>query len=353
VIDLSLTLDYEIRGDGRGDVDRLIVQPTRRFLDLCEREGCRATLFVEVAELMRMEREPAHRGALARVRRQLRDAHAEGHDLQLHIHPQWFHAQYIDGLWSLNESVTTLAQLGSEAAGDRVRAGRDFLAELLAPTRRPYLCEAFRAGGWAMQPTRPIFDALTSAGITVDSSVFKGGRGPTEAAFDYSGAASHVYPWYFDPDDVSRVDPRPGPTHRCLEMPIYAEPRAFVSFLTRKRYVLERHRQEDSFPGGLPLRRSAAHGLSVLRTLGSNAAMKLDFCRCNRRELRSMLHRIGKLAPREPGASVPVVAIGHSKDFVFDDDFADFLKTIRTRYGGVIRIVPLTEAARRFREVPT
>ena len=42
---ILLTLDYELYGDGTGDVLRDVVKPTERILSICERFGCRITIF--------------------------------------------------------------------------------------------------------------------------------------------------------------------------------------------------------------------------------------------------------------------------------------------------------------------
>ncbi len=50
MIYLILTADYEIFGNGTGDVRCCVINPTNRLLNLCDRYGAKLTLFFEVCE---------------------------------------------------------------------------------------------------------------------------------------------------------------------------------------------------------------------------------------------------------------------------------------------------------------
>ena len=49
---LLLTLDYELYGDGSGNVFNHIVDPTNVIMDVAERYGARITVFFEVVEYL-------------------------------------------------------------------------------------------------------------------------------------------------------------------------------------------------------------------------------------------------------------------------------------------------------------
>ena len=54
---LLLTLDYELFGDGSGDVFKHIVEPTNSVLEVAERYGAKITVFFEVVEYWRLKQE--------------------------------------------------------------------------------------------------------------------------------------------------------------------------------------------------------------------------------------------------------------------------------------------------------
>ena len=84
---LILSLDYEVFGNGSGDLDCCVLQPTERIAAIAERHGARLAIFVDALEFAAMERtgvSDAHR-----VRQQLQSLLARGHRVELHLHPQW------------------------------------------------------------------------------------------------------------------------------------------------------------------------------------------------------------------------------------------------------------------------
>ena len=106
---LILTLDYELYGNGSGDIYTHIIEPTERILALAGEYKAKITFFVEVVEFWRIEEEWLNgnkmgydKNPIEDVRKQLQTAHKQGHDIQLHIHPQWVDAEYKNGAWSVN-----------------------------------------------------------------------------------------------------------------------------------------------------------------------------------------------------------------------------------------------------------
>ena len=73
---------------------------------------------------------------------------------------------------------------------------------------------------------------------------------------------------------------------------------------------------------------------------------KLDFCKCTFREMKKMIGNIVKNNPQD--GYLPVVAIGHSKDFIYRDDFRRFLLFLGSNYAETIEIVPLTTAVNKY-----
>src|SRR5881397_2674327 len=97
---LILSVDYEIFGDGSGDVRQDVTGPTERMARLCQRFGLPLTVFFEVEEYLAFDRyseqlrkatgyDPA-----ALMREQAVSLIQQGHDVQLHLHPEWQGAEY-------------------------------------------------------------------------------------------------------------------------------------------------------------------------------------------------------------------------------------------------------------------
>src|SRR5437660_11836441 len=98
MLKVIFTLDYEIHGNGDGCPYALMVEPTRRIMDLFDRYGARLTIMADVAEILKFKqykeesgRDDYHYEAIAD---QLREAVRRGHDVQLHLHASYFNARH-------------------------------------------------------------------------------------------------------------------------------------------------------------------------------------------------------------------------------------------------------------------
>ncbi len=348
MIGLILTLDYEIYADGTGSIYDHIIKPTEDFLSICESCGAKATLFVDVAELVKMRQLSTFINEVKEVEHQLRGAHENGHDVQLHIHPWWFNAKFNKGKWNIDDTMSTLCHLHSATISKYIRSSKQYLLDVLEPCTRKYSCIAFRAGAWSMMPTRNIHNALVSEGIKIDSSVFKWGKAHTPyMTYDYSNAFSNMYPWFFSPHNVNYTEESSKEARSCIEIPIYAEYQRGIRFLTKKRIFLMSRIKSTIVDDKSPMYRSFLSPVyDKVGLLIKRRAKKLDFCKCTFREMKKMIENIVKHNPQD--GYLPVVAIGHSKDFIYRDDFRRFLLFLRSNYADIIEIVPLTTAANKY-----
>ena len=106
-IKIVISGDYEIFGNGTGDVMNCMIKPTYGLLKICEKHGAKYTIFMEMGEYWafkkyakELEKDLGYVPHEA-IERQLKDAIKRGHDVQLHLHPQWLGAEYQNGEWNL------------------------------------------------------------------------------------------------------------------------------------------------------------------------------------------------------------------------------------------------------------
>src|SRR5712675_2408477 len=109
---LVFTDDWELRGDGSGDIGDLQFRPMRRLLPIFEKNDSRATFMVEVAQQLAFRAKQAQFRELKPMADawddHVRDAFRRGHDIQLHVHPQWSEAAYKNGEWRLGDAWSLL-----------------------------------------------------------------------------------------------------------------------------------------------------------------------------------------------------------------------------------------------------
>jgi hypothetical protein len=212
----AITLDYELYfGENPGTVRRCLLEPTDALLRLARRTGIRLVFFVDAGFIVRMRQQATTSGDVATqfdaVRRQLEAIVADGHDIQLHIHPHWEDSHWDGKSWSMNTRRYRLHAFSDEDITGIVTAYRKELADA---SGYGDIC-AYRAGGWALQPFSRLAPALRANGVTVDSSVMPG-QFLDHAEFGYDfRAAPETGAWRFKDDPVLAE-----PSGPFLEIPI-------------------------------------------------------------------------------------------------------------------------------------
>lgn len=183
-MNIILTLDYELFfGERVGTVSRSITEATNRLLSVLNKYNIKAVFFVDVGYIKRLEQFKEQSLQLQKdyelISRQLEQLSAEGHDLQLHIHPHWEDSYYKDEKWNINADRYRLSDWSQEKIFEIVTDYKKFL-EKFSNGNQVF---AYRAGGWCIQPFDKIKEALKENDIWLDSTVFKGGYNNTETHY--------------------------------------------------------------------------------------------------------------------------------------------------------------------------
>lgn len=180
-----LTFDVEVFGNGTGDILYCLIEPTRQLLRCLQDCEARATLFPDVCLLWAID-ENERAGVMANLgyspgelfRKLLTEAVAEGHDVQLHAHPQFVGAQYKALKFEVPETdfwrITDLPEEDDSrpllSIDGIIGQGIRTLQELLCETEPAYRTTAFRAGMLCSRPEEVLFRVLRRHGIRFDMS---------------------------------------------------------------------------------------------------------------------------------------------------------------------------------------
>ncbi len=249
-----LTLDYELYGDGSGDVFHNVVEPTGRLLAIARERGVKFTFFFEVVEYWCLNREWKSGNTMgyasnpcAAMEQQMRQAVVEGHDVQLHIHPQWCNAVWRDGAWQVDNSQWRLADYAGDLT-NLLSRGKQTLEDMLRPVKDDYRCIALRAGGYNAFPGERIVAAMREVGIIIDSSVVPGAvEKGSLSRYDYRLSPSTLGYWYVD----DRLDLPAAEGGDIIEMPIVSLPivrlSKYLSLSRIKAIIANRKSAQKSF----------------------------------------------------------------------------------------------------------
>lgn len=208
-----LTLDYELHiGTRTGSVEKCLFEPMRRLTEVAERYGARFTIFVDSAYLVALKE--VNRNEYDAVCQNIRQLHETGHDIELHIHPQWLFSSYENGEWQVDEKHYRLSQLTTEDAVRLFKQAKECLEGVVGKKITGY-----RAGGFSAQPSELLTHLFAENGIVVDSSVMVGEKYDSELQwYDYSNAPQCSY-YRFENDICEKND-----AGRFVEVPISTTP---------------------------------------------------------------------------------------------------------------------------------
>ena len=312
MIDVIFTLDYEIYGNGTGDLKELVYDPAAQLMEVFRHSNARFVAFVEVAEFEQIEASGTDRG-VELVKRQIREFQRDGFEVGLHLHPQWYNGRYDRGRWLLDYSEYNLCTLPRERIVEIVDRGVAYLRHVLDSQFTPL---SFRAGNWLFQPSRTAAEVLWDKGLKIDSSVFKGGL-QRNHNLDYRPALKNGYFWSFS-HDVNVPEPA-GP---WLEIPVYTQMVPSWGMLTAKRVQMQRRGGSTA----ATTRERWNRGRDFLRF---RYPLKFDFCRMTLDELTSMMRLVIQEDREDPSSLRPMVAIGHTKDLVDIGTVEAFLSFLR------------------------
>jgi peptidoglycan/xylan/chitin deacetylase (PgdA/CDA1 family) len=230
-MNLVLTFDYELFGDGSGDVFEHMIKPTRQIFDVCDEYDIKTTIFFEVVEYWRLKEEwddgnkmGYNRNPIEAIEQQLQKAAQNGHDIQLHVHPQWVNAEWKGKEWKLDMSNWRLGDLSTKdySIERLLREGKEAIESLIREVVRDYKCIALRAGAYNIMPSEDVYKAMNATGLKVDSSVYPGGFEHGELSkYDYRGVSLDKDYWWADPADIRKE----SQAHKeIMEIPVFALP---------------------------------------------------------------------------------------------------------------------------------
>lgn len=333
---IIVTMDYELPGNGFGDPLKMMVEPTRRLLKILSLKNIKMTVFFEIEEFITFQKYSKELEKFYRydpkqlIENQLSDMIKMGHEIALHIHPQWIGSTFKNNQFNLYENFRCLfdvfktEQEMTQYIVERTR-NLDRLVKKYDASKK---ISCFRAGGLALRPEKLILNALSVAGIKADSSVIKGLYRKSKAVnIDYRNSPIKPAAW-----KVGENVCKPDVNGKIWELPIFSKMMPEFKKLKLNRIV------KKFFSTGLP-KVSLIQGIEemaiprtpwgALSHFFKKVPIKYDYCHMTCKEMLSYIENSGRDGRKE--CVRPMVMIGHSKEFFNDSHFKKFLETVTNR----------------------
>ena len=360
-IHLALTDDWELRGNGSGDIEQIQFRAMRKLLDLYDSHGVKSTFNAEVMQQLTFRKlqntHPQLKPLADAWDEHVRLAYTRGHDIQLHIHPQWSKFTFENDRWKL-AGDWSLLNYEPETSFAMLSASKAYLEQTLNPIDPNYRSVSFRSGSSAIAPSAFVLRQLAELGIVFDMSLIQGLRVNTRnLQLDYTRCDEGFLPFYPRLDDARRMSTKVEPivcvpifsfdlSRRRCAAEVMAKVRA--KLLSRNSHGTSNdsyasQEWDDVDRSSLPAKvydkvvQPCLQGKHIVADIG-----RLDFP-----SLREMLNAIREAAQRSNQDEAWVVLTNHSK-YISDFSHIDrFLQEAR-RYDD-IDFVTLSTIAKEIR----
>ena len=366
-IHLALVDDWELSGNGSGDIRQLQFEPLRRLVGIYNELGIHGSFNAEVMQQItfrqHQDRHPELKALADEWDETVRETFRQGHDIQLHIHPQWQNAEYRDGHWKLTADWSIL-NYSREAAQQMLQRGKEYLEHLLTDIDPHYRCVSFRSGAWCIAPSPHMLDLLVQLGIVFDMSIVAGVKYDTRnIKLNYTECEEGFLPYYPVMTDARKVSEKVEPIVCVPTNCFYASRRQVLrhhldkaagkirSKVTRPNAVSDNGRSVEAYGeqwaqiDGSRLQR--VYRKAIVPYIKGKHTIS-DLAQLDYALMMEMLESIRKQSRASGLSDVPVVLENHTKDL---HNFADLERFLRKAAGSSdIKFITLTELARNLKD---
>ena len=325
-MDLALTLDYELFGDGSGNIFDHIIDPTDKLIKICNQYNAKITIFFEVVEYWKIkecwlsgQKMGYENDPIQAIEKQLVEAYALGHDVQLHIHPQWINAKYngkkwiVSEDWCMKDIPLHKNKFYDTNLKEVLKRSKNTLEEILKPHFPEYNCNIFRAGGFNILPSEEVIRVLKDLNFKMDSSVYAGGFDiSSKSNIDYRKVKNNVPFWTISKYNVLEMDKNKSLKNKFYEIPIFSDKiiRLFKYDFSRINILLK---NKNSARKTLVDRVEKKSVAQKIKFLFEYEYITWDFCLFSVKKMRKFLNK-ARLINKNSNYH-PFVLIGHSKGF--------------------------------------
>ncbi len=311
MIHLILTLDYELFGNGKGNVSRHIIQPTSDLLKICKKMNVKVTIMPEMVEIEMFKKYDSilkndlGYSPFKKIASQLNKAKNKGHDIQLHIHTQWLNAVYINHKWILSKNImSNILDFNNVEKINIIKRQKQLLSDILNQNQNKIFALRLSNISWKQAPKSTI-PALKKCNIKVHTLK--------------ASENKYTNGYFYLSKDI-------------VELPIFSIKNKQWKSITPTRIFQAFYRlfNGSNFLGGGKI---SSNPFQVLNRV---VFSKFDYCKQTAYEMEKFLIFALKKYSKAK-VDIPIVLIGHSKDFHLNSkNLERFLNIVNNKYKGKV-----------------
>tara|TARA_X000000368_G_C23054802_1_gene723327 strand:+ start:2781 stop:3911 length:1131 start_codon:yes stop_codon:yes gene_type:complete len=207
---ISIHDDWELLGNGLGNVASHQYLPSLFLMKLADKYGFKPTFMVDTAQAIAYEKYAEKCQNIATQfslwKKNIQLMKLNGHDVQLHIHPQWLYSDYNNNYFTVDNRYN-IGLYSKDEQEYLISAGIKLLKDLLVDIDSKYKTIAFKAGGWGLQPSESLMKIFDKNGISIV-------LGPRKKLIrkslniDYSKLEEDTFPYYPNINNIVQIGPK-------------------------------------------------------------------------------------------------------------------------------------------------
>ncbi|MEO7044537.1 MAG: hypothetical protein ABI091_04470 [Ferruginibacter sp.] len=353
--------DWEVLGNGLGNVAQLQYLPSLYFMKLAKRLGINLTFMVEVVQQLEFIKH-LDQDYNIRVQKNLWDDNIRlmidyGFDVQLHLHPQWLNAEYKDDYFFLRDNWN-MGKYEPAEQEKMITESIAYLENLIRPMKSDYKVVAYKGGSWGLQPSDSLFKTLDKAGVRVVMGVREGMSMPKNGV-NYEGLEEKVMPYSPDYADIKKVS---ATKNNITIIPLQPfepglVPLTSIAASIAKRKINKqdamRHYYDNRIPEAIS-NLSPFAGESKLRFAAKPYTTHLKIGNQPFTYLKSSIDSVINNLKNSEYKRIPIVIECHTKQYPqYYSDIEKFLSYILEKYNDVVEFKTLSAFSKEIDENPS
>ena len=360
MLHIALVDDWELRGDGSGEMQEIQFKTIINLVRIYENYGLKASINAEIMQQLEHLNWGQKHPKLLELAREweeiVKKVYRDGHDVQLHVHPQWENAVYEQNKWHLpgNWSITTYPY---EKIYEMISRCKQYLENLLRQVDPSYSCVSYRSGSWCAAPSEHYLQALADLRISFDMSIVKGLKYDNKnVKLDYTNCDESFLPFYPNMQDARRLSNKPEPII-CIPTQSFKEPAwlrmtriavAVFNKVAMKTQWLPSINSMKKPKDGLSLKNQTLEDYTVWQAgslfekIQRQFAMRVaDLSNLNFMQMKYLISVLRKQAKASGWHQIPIILENHTKDIINFEPLEKFARFISEQAD--IKIVTLKE----------
>jgi hypothetical protein len=343
--------DWEVMGNGLGNVAQLQYLPSLFFMKLANRLGIKLTFMVDFVQQL-VYKDHINSDYNLKLQKDLWDNTVllmkhYGFDVQLHLHPQWMNATLKNDFFYLGNNWN-FGKYSNAAQDSLIRDSINYLEDLITPVDPDYKVVAYKGGSWGLQPSGDLFKNMEKYGIRIVMGVRQGMSLPS-IGVDYTTLEEPNMPYYPDYNDICKVS---SEKKEIIVIPLQTVTPGIkgLSFLAAdilKRKISKRDSMRHYYSADIPTQ------ISELSPVSEDSRPKFPFVTYKTHlkignqpysYLKSSFDQVIKRLADTPFERIPILIECHTKQYNnYYRDIERFLAYVLEKYGDIAEFSSLTD----------